>query len=470
MSREQREIATAFLAHLRQLSTPHFPSSRDGFDVEMDELRSVDHRLRSNVDEFYTASLATSVAKNRFVEVRANEGTRVHLRPLMEEEHETYINANYVDGRALLDVPFAYIATQAPLRNTILDFWRMVFEDEVAFIVMLCGELEEGKVKSETYWPREGGVLDFGVLQITSLSEERRSDLVFRAFLLRNSHGKEREVYHMQYTGWPDQGIPVTSAPLMEIIQTMGNSELSVQAPIVVHCSGGIGRTGVFIALHVALAQFQLERRDLDIQRIVHVLKLCRTGMVQRKDQYVFLYYGVLREMDRMIMSAEKGVNLLNLRRRETAAIKQALPRPVTHAAPQPFPASSKPTRTAAQVPLQLVNPHTTFAAALRLPSTRAPGPMPRRIFPNAPPQPPSDLTEAQQILLESYLRRRARSSEPPAGRNNQLPDLNWEAPTRVEPKTGGDGARTAYHADVEDSRARRPDLGRAAATLAIKK
>ncbi|RNF05961.1 putative tyrosine specific protein phosphatase [Trypanosoma rangeli] len=422
MSRDQREIATAFLAHLRQLSISHSSNNRDGFDVEMDELRIVDHRVRSNVDEFYTASLATSVAKNRFVEVRANEGTRVRLRPMLEDSHGSYINANYVDGRVLFDVPFTYIATQAPLANTTLDFWRMVFENDVAFIVMLCGELEDGKVKSEVYWPREGGGLDFGVLQIKSLSERRFSDLVFRSFLLRGLHGEEHEVYHMQYTGWPDQNIPATSAPLMGIIQTMGKSELSVQNPVVVHCSGGIGRTGVFIALHVALAQFQLERRDLNIQRIVHVLKLCRTGMVQRKDQYVFLYYSALREMNRMIMSAEKGVNLLDLRRHEpTAIMNQATSWPVKGAVPQPSLALLRAAQTPPEVLLQPAIPHITRAAPQQLPPTRGLGPTACRSFSHAPPQPHFSITEAEQELLESYLKRQTASSRRLATHTDRL-------------------------------------------------
>ncbi|EKF32627.1 tyrosine specific protein phosphatase, putative [Trypanosoma cruzi marinkellei] len=412
MSRDQRKIATVFLEQLRQLSKRHPGNNRDGFDEEMDELRAVDHRVRSNVDEFYTASLATSVAKNRFTEVRANEGTRVRLRSLVEENQESYINANYVDGRALFNVPFTYIATQAPLQNTIFDFWRMVFENDVVFIVMLCGEVEDGKTKSELYWPKEKGVLDFGVLQIRSISERRLSDLVFRSFILQNANGEEHQVYHMQYTGWPDQGIPDTSAPLMEIIQTMGKSEISVQTPIVVHCSGGIGRTGVFIALHVALAQFQLERKDIDIKRIVHILKLSRTGMVQRKDQYVFLYYSVHREMDRMIMSAEKGVSLMELlRRREPAAVRQTAPRPVTNTTPQSPLVPSPAAWTTNKVPQQFATPIQTYAYPHQQPQRRELGPMSRRNFPYASPHSLSAITEGEQRLLEDYLKRQTPSA-----------------------------------------------------------
>lgn len=324
MSSIQKQEEVRFRDHIRRLSVRSFPGNNDGFDDELTELGKVDHRVRSNLDEFYTASLGSSMAKNRFDDVKPNEQTIVRLRPISKRGDGTYINANYIDARKTMGVPFVYIATQAPMHNTILDFWRMVYENDVAFIVMLCAAKENGKVKSETYWPALGQVYDLGLLSVAALSENVRSDSVHRTLLLRTIRGDEKEVYHMQYLAWPDQGIPTTSIPLMEMIQAMGKSRRSVESPIVVHCSGGIGRTGVFIGMHIALAQFQLEQSGISIMHIVRFMKLCRSGMVQRKDQYIYLYYSVQREMERMILSAERRVNLLDIRPRDKPILAQS--------------------------------------------------------------------------------------------------------------------------------------------------
>ena len=42
----------------------------------------------------------------------------------------------------------AYIAAQAPLQETVSDFWRMIWEFKSKAIVMLCNFEESGQVSS----------------------------------------------------------------------------------------------------------------------------------------------------------------------------------------------------------------------------------------------------------------------------------------------------------------------------------
>ncbi|CAD2213133.1 protein-tyrosine phosphatase [Angomonas deanei] len=310
MSTIQRRELARFRNHVKKLAEKDHLGV-DGFDAELNQLRQVDQRVRSNLDEFYTGSLGSSLAKNRFDDVKPNEGTIVRLKPVSKNGEGTYINANYIDARETLEVPFVYIATQAPLENTVLDFWRMIYENDVAFIVMLCNTQENGKSKSKMYWPAVGEVIDLKLLSITNVGEKSHQDSVHRTLVLRTIRGDERTITHMQHLGWPDEGVPESSVPLMMMIQEIAKSPRSVTSPIVVHCSGGVGRTGVFISMHVLLGQFQQERTHMSVPRVVHFLKLCRSGMVQRKDQYLYLYYATLREMERMVLSCDTGRDLL---------------------------------------------------------------------------------------------------------------------------------------------------------------
>ena len=105
-------------------------------------------------------------SKNRYANIRAYDHSRVKLTELPNEIGSDYINANRLDVRiSTLTIVCkqsllwfyswqgyrqenAFIATQGPVPASIPDFWRMVWEQGSATIVMLTNLEEKGRVRA----------------------------------------------------------------------------------------------------------------------------------------------------------------------------------------------------------------------------------------------------------------------------------------------------------------------------------
>ena len=114
-------------------------------------------------------------AKNRFKNILPFDNTRVRLT---DTDGGDYINANYL--RMTMDEDPHYIATQGALPGTVVDFWRMVYQENVRVIVMTTNETERGRVKCHCYWPPERGEVTHGKLIIQNLMEQQFGFYILR--------------------------------------------------------------------------------------------------------------------------------------------------------------------------------------------------------------------------------------------------------------------------------------------------
>ena len=216
---------------------------------------------------------------------RSDEHSRVKLTELPGDPLSSYINANYVHGWP--NDSHAFIATQGPLANTIVDFYRMLWQENVSIIVMITRLFEKNKVskgdRALARWhfislgqmwtiftrfsvesvrsifcaSRLGEVLH----RLRSSTFDDRGEKILRLTVLsfRNVffpiqfENEQREVEHFWYTGtfsrcwsrlvrhdfrlaWPDQSCPEVAQPLIEMVENVERSRSLSSGPVVVHC------------------------------------------------------------------------------------------------------------------------------------------------------------------------------------------------------------------------------------------
>lgn len=162
---------------------------------------------------------------------------------------------------------------------------------------MLCKLVELSKVKCERYWPTEVGETEvYGDYEI-KLEEERpylEDDFVLRLISMKDQRTSEtRNLWQLHYREWPDHGCPDGEKQLLNMLEVMEtiHNEHSEGAPVLVHCSAGVGRTGTIIAINDIREKIKAETlQSIDIFRLVCFLRTQRSSMVQTPDQYWFVH------------------------------------------------------------------------------------------------------------------------------------------------------------------------------------
>ncbi|XP_074068099.1 receptor-type tyrosine-protein phosphatase T isoform X3 [Macrotis lagotis] len=227
--------------------------------------------------------------KNRYGNIISYDHSRVRLLMLDGDPHSDYINANYIDG---YHRPRHYIATQGPMQETVKDFWRMIWQENSASVVMVTNLVEVGRVKCVRYWPDDTEV--YGDIKVTLIETEPLAEYVIRTFTVQKKGYHEiREIRLFHFTSWPDHGVPCYATGLLGFVRQVKFLNPPEAGPIVVHCSAGAGRTGCFIAIDIMLDMAENEG-VVDIFNCVRELRSQRVNLVQTEEQYVFVHDAIL--------------------------------------------------------------------------------------------------------------------------------------------------------------------------------
>ncbi|XP_040214103.1 receptor-type tyrosine-protein phosphatase delta isoform X45 [Rana temporaria] len=271
-------------AYIQKLTQIEAGENVTGMELEFKRLAS----SKAHTSRFISANLPCNKFKNRLVNIMPYESTRVCLQPIRGVEGSDYINASFIDGYRQQK---AYIATQGPLAETTEDFWRMLWEHNSTIVVMLTKLREMGREKCHQYWPAERSAR-YQYFVVDPMAEYNMPQYILREFKVTDARdGQSRTVRQFQFTDWPEQGVPKSGEGFIDFIGQVHKTkeQFGQDGPISVHCSAGVGRTGVFITLSIVLERMRYEG-VVDIFQTVKMLRTQRPAMVQTEDQYQFCY------------------------------------------------------------------------------------------------------------------------------------------------------------------------------------
>ncbi|XP_062592941.1 receptor-type tyrosine-protein phosphatase delta-like [Saccostrea cucullata] len=218
-----------------------------------------------------------NVPKNRFLSALPYDHSRVILKKSCPGESD-YINANYVKD---VQGQKAYIATQGPKPKTFTDFWRMVSQENVSIIVCLTNLKDGIKAKCALYWPNANSRIQNGYLSVQHRDEKVYANYIVRRFWIQNiSNNSKRDVIMFHFTQWPVHGAPEPLSLVIFHRHVMKMSRIYRGKYTLVHCSAGIGRTGIYIALDALYRQAE-ETGEIDVPHYLESMRKDRMNMMQ---------------------------------------------------------------------------------------------------------------------------------------------------------------------------------------------
>ncbi|KAL3867982.1 hypothetical protein ACJMK2_040823 [Sinanodonta woodiana] len=245
--------------------------------------------LNSDENTYAIAKETGNRDKNRYCNILPDENYRPYLSTNVAGRN-SYINAVFLPAYKEND---AFLITQTPLENTIVDFWRMVYQYDVSSIVML-NTMSQMK-DNERYWPHKGNVFNCPPFEIHLESEESFGccDISKLILIYKEEH---RNVRLSRARYWTENE-RVPKSPLhilghVELVQGW-QTESAGRNPVVVHCMNGADRSGLFCVIAAVLERTKIEQ-DVAIEQIVRQLRHRRSQIIPDLEQFKFCHEAVL--------------------------------------------------------------------------------------------------------------------------------------------------------------------------------
>jgi protein tyrosine phosphatase len=216
-----------------------------------------------------------------------------------------YINMSHIHFQP--ENSFYFIA-QAPLEHTMEKFWMAIFENDISIIACLASYGNQCVPYTTSSSSSSSKSISWKLISENSLADGKFMKRVIRVqkpiptTITPNDNNQptnSRDIIQLQMNVWPNYGIPRVQ-DLVEFIKLVDHTQTQIETGgnLLVHCSGGVGRSGTFIAIHRCWKTFTGKTTTLNELIDSTVLSLRRQRhpwCVEGSEQYDLIAETVLR-------------------------------------------------------------------------------------------------------------------------------------------------------------------------------
>ncbi|CAC5376555.1 Tyrosine-protein phosphatase non-receptor type 5,Tyrosine-protein phosphatase non-receptor type 20,Receptor-type tyrosine-protein phosphatase R,Receptor-type tyrosine-protein phosphatase eta,Tyrosine-protein phosphatase non-receptor type 7,Receptor-type tyrosine-protein phosphatase O,Receptor-type tyrosine-protein phosphatase beta [Mytilus coruscus] len=236
-----------------------------------------------NLRPLYTASsftagnLKENISKNLVKNILPHDKFRPYLMSYGRTRTD-YINAVIIPGYR---EESRFIVTQCPMKDTVVDFWTMIYDHNSRIIVLLDQVNKNAKL-----WLRRSEMLvvdDFSILQ-----EEKHNVDELEIALSYKKQPDKRNINVFTTSDWQGATLPSTKL-MVDLLKSVVNCWNSQKCPITVVCRDGCTKSGLFVALYLILDKMEIDE-EVDIFQVVRNIQTRRPEFLKNCDQYEFCY------------------------------------------------------------------------------------------------------------------------------------------------------------------------------------
>lgn len=241
----------------------------------------------SYAKEFKNLAEAESFTSQSNDQAHGNSSKVVIVRQPEDTEWVT-INATFVEA---YNENVKFIASEGPTTSTVEYFLRAIWDNNVDLIVMLNNpDADKEDSQYANYWPTQlNEPLTYNNITIELTKENEVRGTVERSLRLTSRDQEQRNIQQFQFMEWTSELPSQNGDGILDLINSVNALQLGNPSTMMVHCTDGLGKTGVFIAVANLTKRLEAENR-IDVFRTVKDLRDIRPGMVKTVAQYKFCF------------------------------------------------------------------------------------------------------------------------------------------------------------------------------------